>query len=234
MAIKASGHCLHNVTKKNGFVLLELPNGNLLDDSRLKPSLEFPLHLLLGDYVIHTHPIIVGALVCSVEGKKYFRHIFPDKYYLWVDYSNPGKSLSDHIRKRLLRTHSNLNQGLVIFLQNHGLFVSSANKKRCIRMHRSVINELEVFFRAITLKPRAPIRPNGYLTPDHVIFENFNRRYLSKSQRAACHEIKIFADTVFHVIKEKGWTVNYLNPYDVKSLLQMEGEKYRRSLWGLT
>jgi rhamnose utilization protein RhaD (predicted bifunctional aldolase and dehydrogenase) len=229
MAIKASGYFLEDVTVRDGYVWLSLSSGKPEAGSKLRPSLEYPLHLLLGRFVVHAHPIAVAAWVCSKEGKDFFRAHFNDCRYIWVDYANPGKPLCAKVKKELKKNRWTPSQDAAIFLQNHGLFVTSADKKRCIALARSVIRSLEKFFAAGASHSKK-MRSPGYLTPDHAVYAP-KKGKLSPKQRSAARDMDYFAKEVPRLIRRRGWTARFLKSSDARLLQRMEGERYRRNLW---
>ena len=150
MFIKASGFFLEELAEDNGYSILDLATKQPAENNRLKPSMEFPLHTLLGNYVIHTHPSAAGALVCAGEGKAEFRKIFPEPHFIWVDYANPGLNLFLKVRETLAGLPQPVPEDKVLFLQNHGLFAAAAAKKRCMELHDEAIARCE---KALPFKP---------------------------------------------------------------------------------
>ncbi|HTL48107.1 MAG TPA: class II aldolase/adducin family protein [Verrucomicrobiae bacterium] len=230
MAIKASGYFLEEVGEDKGFVVLDLVSKRAAGgDPNARPSMEFPLHTLLNRFVIHTHPVPVGALVCSQEGKKEFRKIFPESHFIWVDYATPGLQLFLKVRETLAAL-TPPPQDKVLFLENHGLFAAAETKERCMQLHSQAIERCE---KALPAAKAAAEKTTaaGYLTPDHVVFFNLDRKTLSPKQRQALSELEAFAAEVAARVKTRGWSLKALAEQDAQFLLQMEEEKYRQDLW---
>ncbi|NOY41046.1 MAG: hypothetical protein GXP26_04300, partial [Planctomycetes bacterium] len=63
--------------------------------SDARPSVESPLHVLLDDYVIHLHALVVLSYASAKGGKDRLFELFQDEQYppLWVPYADPGYSL---------------------------------------------------------------------------------------------------------------------------------------------
>ena len=101
LVIKASGYLLEEVSEQDGYVVLDLKTELPIEGSALKASLETHLHKLLRKYVIHTHPIVVIALVSAWQGKQVFRDLFPEGFYQWVDYAPPGDLLAQRVSEAL-------------------------------------------------------------------------------------------------------------------------------------
>jgi rhamnose utilization protein RhaD (predicted bifunctional aldolase and dehydrogenase) len=97
------------------------------------PSMETVLHglaLTLGgaQYVAHTHPTSIKAILCSQGAEAAFAgHIFPAEAVvcgepLFVPYASPGQPLARAVREGLLVYNDRYDQPpRVILLQNHGL-----------------------------------------------------------------------------------------------------------------
>ncbi|MCR4431532.1 MAG: class II aldolase/adducin family protein [Tepidanaerobacteraceae bacterium] len=133
MAVKASGYKLNQVTRSEGFVVVnykdikdyfdraDLDSGiDYEKDStaflkksvvkveglkELRPSVEAGFHSILQKYVIHSHAVYVNILCCSKKGEEIIREIFSGKPYcfLWIPYINPGFYLTLKIREALER-----------------------------------------------------------------------------------------------------------------------------------
>ncbi len=107
----------------------------------LRPSVEAGFHSLLQKYVIHTHPVYANLLCCTNEGRNIADAIFRDAGYgfIWIPYINPGFMLTIAMQeeiKQYVKVHDSFPQ--VIFLENHGLVVTSETVSECIKMHNLV------------------------------------------------------------------------------------------------
>lgn len=112
---------------------------------KLRPSVEAGFHSVLKKYVIHTHPVYANILCCSRNGKELVGKIFEDMEFdcLWIPYINPGFSLT-------LKIIEGINEALkrgrkfpeVIFMENHGLIVTSDTREDCIKLHSDVNNAI--------------------------------------------------------------------------------------------
>lgn len=95
-------------------------------DSGLRPSVETSLHNLFEySFVVHTHPTLVNALMCSKDALNKTEELFGD-IGLFIPYSDPGFMLFTIIRKKILdyRARKGHDPHLV-FIQNHGVFVAA-------------------------------------------------------------------------------------------------------------
>ncbi|MDK2879060.1 MAG: hypothetical protein PWR06_1776 [Thermoanaerobacteraceae bacterium] len=131
MAVKASGYKLKQVTRNEGFVLVNYKDikdyfarADLNSDidyekdstaflkksvvkveglRDLRPSVEAGFHSILLKYVIHSHSVYANILCCSKNGEEIIRKVFSGKHYniLWVPYVNPGFYLTLKIHEVL-------------------------------------------------------------------------------------------------------------------------------------
>ncbi len=89
-----------------------------------RPSVEAPLHdILTGTFVVHTHAALVNGMTCARDGAQACARLFPDA--LWVPYVDPGFILCMEVRKQVREyTSQRGNPPMVLFLENHGIFVT--------------------------------------------------------------------------------------------------------------
>ena len=108
-----------------------------------RPSVETLLHDSLEfRYVVHTHPTIVNAIMCSKEAGKTISRLFKDET-MFVEYTNPGHVLWGVVDRRISefkKQHGNHPQ--IIFLENHGLFVGADNVKEIKEIYRRIIETI--------------------------------------------------------------------------------------------
>ena len=100
----------------------------LLDPGGKRPSVETSLHNLISyKYVIHLHPTICNALLCARNSKKVAGELFGDDV-LYIDYTEAGYTLFKKIEQELKKYREVFAKDPpVIFLENHGVFVSADN-----------------------------------------------------------------------------------------------------------
>jgi len=133
------------------------------------PSVESCFHTLLDRVVIHLHPQAVLCFACSKNGRDrlagLFRRQSPPP--LWVPYAEPGFALAKMIRTRLCDYKKSYGcDPSILFLQNHGLVVSTPTCDDAIRLVHKVVNSC-----AGNLKLPKPARivPPGPQTVDRFI-----------------------------------------------------------------
>jgi rhamnose utilization protein RhaD (predicted bifunctional aldolase and dehydrogenase) len=125
-----------------------------------RPSVEAPLHeLLTGTFVVHTHPALVNGMTCSRTGAVVCARLFPDA--LWIPYIDPGFTLCVDVRKRVREFVSRSGKSpSLIFLENHGVFVTGDTADEIRSTYRRVMETLRAEYSragiAMTLSLAAP------------------------------------------------------------------------------
>ncbi|NDJ52239.1 MAG: class II aldolase [Chloroflexi bacterium] len=151
--VKASGKSLNNIDA-GGFVQVDYAavittlDSRSLSDSAIKqalreatigetellPSVETMFHAVClfeagAEFVGHTHPTAVNAILCSQHAKEaYSGRIFPDEIVVcgpepvFIPYTDPGLTLSIAIREGIRAYQDRLQRDpKLILLQNHGM-----------------------------------------------------------------------------------------------------------------
>jgi rhamnose utilization protein RhaD (predicted bifunctional aldolase and dehydrogenase) len=117
-------------------------------ESSGRPSVEAPLHNLLNArFVVHTHPAIVNGMTCSMNGKQKCSELFPKA--LWIDYTDPGYTLCMKAAKEIeaYKQGHHGQEPAVIFLENHGVFVSADEPDEIISLYENIIKCLSEHYR---------------------------------------------------------------------------------------
>jgi rhamnose utilization protein RhaD (predicted bifunctional aldolase and dehydrogenase) len=109
-------------------------------DKKNRPSIETLLHSILMKYTLHTHSIVVNMIVVKEDWKEILNAIFKDEVIAFVSYETPGIELAIALEKEL----RNFNEiPKIIFLQNHGLIVTSDNNNEIKTLTEHVLNKIE-------------------------------------------------------------------------------------------
>lgn len=109
-------------------------------DRTNRPSIETLLHSFLYKYTLHTHPVVVNMIVIQKEYKEILSSIFKDEDIALVPYKTPGIELALELDKTLQNFEKIPN---IIFLQNHGLIVTSPYKQDIQRLTEKVLEKIE-------------------------------------------------------------------------------------------
>lgn len=122
-----------------------------------RPSVEAPLHdILEGTYVVHTHPALVNGMTCSVYGREACQRLFPDA--LWVPYVDPGFVLCMDVRRRVDEYKSMHGRApSLLFLENHGVFVTGNTDEEIRESYRRVIETLRRAYREAGVPQELPV-----------------------------------------------------------------------------
>ena len=173
MIIKASGTDLSALTERAGHVLVDYslireyiktrsknsePNEaeynealrkGIIGEQDFRPSIETGFHALLGPAIIHTHPVLVNAIACCIDGRSIIEKVFgPDA--LWAPYESPGLDLSIEILNLVADANlEDLKKSTCIFLENHGLIVSGPDLDECLQTTYKVTRKIEDYLKSI-------------------------------------------------------------------------------------
>src|SRR5512135_1149958 len=175
MAVKASGTALAALSETAGWVELDLARllgifdrpdlagletaareaavvehlaAAAIGRSSGRPSVESALHALLGRVVIHTHPVAVNALTCGPGQLALAEIARPNELPpLWIPYTDPGWKLALAV-KAAAETYAEKHgeRPAVLFLENHGVFVSAGTAKEALALHADWAGRCEKFF----------------------------------------------------------------------------------------
>lgn len=108
---------------------------------KLRPSVEAGFHSFLKKYVIHTHSVYANMICCTSNGAETVDKIFRDCEFgtAWIPYINPGFCLSLKIAEAVKKAANESGKyPEAIFMENHGLIVSSDVAKKCVELHAEV------------------------------------------------------------------------------------------------
>jgi len=222
MIVKSSGCKMSEVSIATGFCVCSLPKrfpkfnceqayGEFLNASRKSgvgnPSMETGFHASNANrVVIHTHPIHLNAILCSEQAEEIVESLFSDLPYVFVPYCRPGMNLSNELSE----SHS------IVFLENHGLIVSAPTAQQAFetterinnRCRRWLSNHIESFVDLGGRNAARPLFPDAAVLPEDMSATN---DYILGLAIGAC------------------LTPKFLSDAEIRSLNDMESEKYRKS-----
>jgi len=107
-------------------VKADLFRASVHPEKNLRPSVETSMHNAIQyAFVVHTHPTLVNALLCSRHARALSEQLFGDKA-LYIPYTDPGYVLFKAVEAGLLsyRTAHGADPKIIL-LENHGIFVSA-------------------------------------------------------------------------------------------------------------
>jgi rhamnose utilization protein RhaD (predicted bifunctional aldolase and dehydrogenase) len=112
-------------------------------NSKMRPSVETSLHDCMPyQFVIHTHPTFVNALMCSQNAEKLTKEWF--KEALYVPYTDPGYILFKRVDDAVKAFRKEYGYDTkIIFIQNHGVFVAADTIEEIKSIYDSITNTLK-------------------------------------------------------------------------------------------
>jgi rhamnose utilization protein RhaD (predicted bifunctional aldolase and dehydrogenase)/NAD(P)-dependent dehydrogenase (short-subunit alcohol dehydrogenase family) len=121
----------------------DLYNSKIDPEDPLRPSVETSLHNLIRyAYVVHLHPTLVNGLMCAKDSRSVTKKLFGDRI-LYIPYTDPGYTLFKKIEEGLnLYRFKNDSDPQLIFLENHGVFVSADNPKQIRSLYNNIIKTI--------------------------------------------------------------------------------------------
>lgn len=122
----------------------DLFRASLYPEKNLRPSVETSMHEIIDyKFVVHTHPTLVNALMCSQNAEKLTFEIF-GKEIVYVPYTDPGYILFKQVEKDLTAFRKAFSkEPKLIFLQNHGIFVAADTIEEIKKLYDEVISKLD-------------------------------------------------------------------------------------------
>lgn len=132
----------------------DLIAANVYPEKGKRPSVETSFHEIIDyPFVVHMHPTLTNALMCSNEAEKKTRELFGDEV-MYIPYA-PGYPLFKKVQSglesyRKTRDHD----PEIIFLENHGVFVSAQTTKRIHQLYRHITDTI-----AGAIGPQEPADP---------------------------------------------------------------------------
>ena len=196
--VKASGHALATIGE-DGFAVLDRAKLNSMGtkaysadtaerEAQVKedlatacitkdrrPSVETSMHNAIGfAFVVHLHPTLVNALMCSVQAQAKCKELFPDALY--IPYCDPGYTLFKKVYDEIQAYKASRGaEPHVIFLQNHGIFVGADSVAEIDAVYKGIMetlaaNSLTISEKAISL-PTENKRDNIGESADNQAFD---------------------------------------------------------------
>jgi rhamnose utilization protein RhaD (predicted bifunctional aldolase and dehydrogenase) len=116
-----------------------------------RPSVESLLHAVCltlpgVQFVAHTHPTAVNAILCSARPELLLGSIFPDQIVvlgrrpLLVPYVDPGLKLAQHVADLLRQDDGPAGRPVkVLYLANHGMFALGATADEVLQVTRMAV-----------------------------------------------------------------------------------------------
>jgi NAD(P)-dependent dehydrogenase (short-subunit alcohol dehydrogenase family)/rhamnose utilization protein RhaD (predicted bifunctional aldolase and dehydrogenase) len=146
-----------------------------------RPSVETSLHEIIQyKYVVHLHPALINGLLCSSNAKNLTHQLFGDKV-LFMSYTDPGYTLFKKLENKIAnyREQHQL-EPQIIFLENHGSFVSANSTKEIRTIYDEIILKIEGVINPIYDKNILPYNPllNKVLPAIRMLFSVYGPKVI--------------------------------------------------------
>ncbi|MCG8699069.1 MAG: class II aldolase/adducin family protein, partial [Bacteroidales bacterium] len=165
--VKASGHALATITEE-GFAVLDRAKLEVISEKQYstdsfererqikddlteacitkdrRPSVETSLHNLISyNYVVHLHPTLVNGLMCANDAARKTLELF-GKEALFIPYIDPGYILYKEVEAKVIEYKESYGcDPKMIFLQNHGVFVSANDTNEIKTIYEKIFSILD-------------------------------------------------------------------------------------------
>ena len=211
LVISASGRCLSEMSMLDGFSVCDM-SGKEIDDNQPRPSMETSMHRKIKDkIVLHTHPIHLNAILCSTNSESIIKEVLQDFDFDYVRYASPGKDLGDIFCKS--------DENKVVLLENHGLVCCGRSflevYDTSIKINNTCKDWLSRNAKNFKKSMKSDESGEEFLFPDAAVLpEDYNsvNKYILKLQKMV------------------GLRPNPLSEAEIFKLINMEEEKYRKSI----
>ncbi len=119
----------------------DLFRASVYPERNLRPSVETSMHEIINyNFVVHTHPTLVNAVMCCVDAEGQTKRLFGDEV-LYIPYTDPGYILFKKVERHLVAYRQKYKrEPNIIFLQNHGVFVSANTTDEIKIMYDKIIS----------------------------------------------------------------------------------------------
>jgi len=231
----------HDVQRRESEVKEDLLAARTDPEKGLRPSVETSLHDLIEyPFVVHTHPTLVNALMCSQHAAEKTPELFGEEA-LFVEPA-AGYSLFVKVKERLPAYRKKYGKDpQLIFLQNHGIFVSARTTKEIRELYEMVsgklraiirpeeITELPVTQEAETLRHEfSRLAGNAYVALRH---NTLHRHFYGDTEAFRAISIPFTPDIMVYCGAEYVWSGSSALPEileEVREGFEKYREKYRR------
>lgn len=133
----------HDATEREAEVKADLANA-IVSTGGNRPSVETSMHEIIDyQFVVHTHPTLVNALMCSNMAESICSELFGDQS-LFIPYTDPGYILFKKVETEITRFTSEFGKApQIIFLENHGVFVAADSIPAINEIYSTIIQKIK-------------------------------------------------------------------------------------------
>ena len=155
-----------DATQREAEVKADLANA-IISEGTNRPSVETSMHEIIDyPFVVHTHPTLVNAVMCSNNAATSCRELFGEQS-LFIPYTDPGYILFKKVDTEIARFTAKFSKApKIIFLENHGVFVAAHSISEINELYTSVIEKINLSI----LKALPDDKQKPFATPiiDHI------------------------------------------------------------------
>jgi len=125
-----------------------------------RPSVETSLHEIIRyKFVVHLHPTLINGVLCSRNARNFTQNHFGDKV-LFVPYTDPGYTLFKKVEDDILLYREKFKSDpQIIFLENHGVFVSADSTSEIREIYGNITATVEKQLQLLPETEELPYNP---------------------------------------------------------------------------
>jgi len=125
-----------------------------------RPSVETSLHEIIRyKFVVHLHPTLINGVLCSRNARNFTQNHFGDKV-LFVPYTDPGYTLFKKVEDDILLYREKFKSDpQIIFLENHGVFVSADSTSEIREIYGNITATVEKQLQPLPDTEELPYNP---------------------------------------------------------------------------
>jgi rhamnose utilization protein RhaD (predicted bifunctional aldolase and dehydrogenase) len=133
-----------DATRREAEVKADLA-GAIVSSGNNRPSVETSMHDIIDyQFVVHTHPTLVNALMCSNNAESICAELFGDQS-LFIPYTDPGYILYKKVETEIARFSLKFGKApQIIFLENHGVFVAADSIAEINQIYGSIFEKINL------------------------------------------------------------------------------------------
>ena len=131
-----------DATQREAEVKADLTNA-IVSEANNRPSVETSMHEIIDyQFVVHTHPTLVNALMCSTNAASACQELFGDQT-LFIPYTDPGYILFKKVETEIAGFTSKFSKApQIIFLENHGVFVAANTISEINELYSTIMEKI--------------------------------------------------------------------------------------------
>lgn len=132
----------HDPAQREAEVKADLAKA-IVSSANNRPSVETSMHEIIDyQFVVHTHPTIVNAVMCSNDAEATCHDLFGNQS-LFIPYTDPGYILFKKVETEIAKYTTKYSKApQIIFLENHGVFVAANSVSDINDLYSLIIGEI--------------------------------------------------------------------------------------------